>query len=239
MKIERINENQIKCTLTRSDLASRQIRLSELTYGTEKAKGLFQDMMEQANSELGFDVAEFPLMIEAIPVSMDCIVLMITKVDNPDEVDSRFTELANFNDFLDGDSKDEIDFSSIFSSNPNSLVDLVKHAKSGLAGAGQPGVNRSGETVFSFDALTDVIDLARSISGLKIGRSSLYKSSEDGKYYLVLCPDPDKNEDLSRITAVSSEFGTSVPSGFARTAYMEEHFEKIIEDDALESLAYV
>ena len=36
MKIEKINENQIRCTLTKDDLAERQIKLSELAYGTEK-----------------------------------------------------------------------------------------------------------------------------------------------------------------------------------------------------------
>ena len=44
MKIEKINENQIRCTLTKADLEDRQIRLSELAYGTEKAKSLFRDM---------------------------------------------------------------------------------------------------------------------------------------------------------------------------------------------------
>ena len=43
MKIEKINDSQIRCTLTSADLASREIKLSELAYGTEKAKNLFQD----------------------------------------------------------------------------------------------------------------------------------------------------------------------------------------------------
>ena len=30
MKIERLNENQIRCTLTREDLADRKLKLSEL-----------------------------------------------------------------------------------------------------------------------------------------------------------------------------------------------------------------
>ena len=38
MKIEKINDNQIRCTLTREDLESHQIRISELAYGTDKAK---------------------------------------------------------------------------------------------------------------------------------------------------------------------------------------------------------
>ena len=49
MKIEKINDNQIRCTLTREDLENHQIRLSELAYGTEKAKSLFRDMMQQAS----------------------------------------------------------------------------------------------------------------------------------------------------------------------------------------------
>ena len=30
MKIEKLNDNQIRCTLTKEDLASRQLKLSEL-----------------------------------------------------------------------------------------------------------------------------------------------------------------------------------------------------------------
>ena len=65
MKIEKINDNQIRCTLTRDDLAQRQLKLSELAYGSEKAKSLFREMMQQAASEFGFESDNLPLMIEA------------------------------------------------------------------------------------------------------------------------------------------------------------------------------
>ena len=42
MKIERLNENQIRCTLNKSDLASRQLKINELAYGSDKAKELFR-----------------------------------------------------------------------------------------------------------------------------------------------------------------------------------------------------
>ena len=38
MKIEKLNDNQIRCTLTPADLADRHLKLSELAYGTEKPK---------------------------------------------------------------------------------------------------------------------------------------------------------------------------------------------------------
>ena len=69
MKIEKISDNQIRCTLTRADLADRQLQLSELAYGTEKAKSLFRDMMQQAQIQFGFEADNIPLIIEAVPVS--------------------------------------------------------------------------------------------------------------------------------------------------------------------------
>ena len=94
MKIEKLNENQIRCTLTKEDLASRQLKISELAYGTEKAKNLFRDMMQQANYEFGFEAEEIPLMIEAVPLNGECIVLIITKVEDPEELDTRFSRFA-------------------------------------------------------------------------------------------------------------------------------------------------
>ena len=80
MKIEKISENQIRCTLNKADLSERHLKISELAYGSDKAKELFRDMMEQANIDFGFDADNIPLMIEAIPTSKDSIVLLITKV---------------------------------------------------------------------------------------------------------------------------------------------------------------
>ena len=92
MKIEKVNDNQIRCTLTKEDLADRQLKLSELAYGTEKAKVLFRDMMQQAAYEFGFEAEDIPLMIEAIPLSADTIILIITKVEYPEEIDTRFSK---------------------------------------------------------------------------------------------------------------------------------------------------
>ena len=94
MKIEKLNENQIRCTLTHADLAARHLKLSELAYGTEKAKALFRDMMQQASFDFGFEAENIPLMIEAIPSSADSIVLIITKVEDPEELDTRFSKFT-------------------------------------------------------------------------------------------------------------------------------------------------
>ncbi len=130
MRIERISDNQIRCTLSNRDLIERHLKISELAYGSERAKELFRDMMEQANIDFGFEAEDIPLMIEAIPTSRESLVLVITKVDNPQEFDEKF---ANFNipaeeaydDELDIDSENDTFFEESDDMNPASFDNLM------------------------------------------------------------------------------------------------------------------
>lgn len=103
MRIEKISEKQIRCTLNQKDLKDREIGISELAYGTAKAKALFRDMMQQASYELGFDADDIPLMIEAIPLLPEALILVITKVEDPDELDTRFSCFTEERDWTEED----------------------------------------------------------------------------------------------------------------------------------------
>lgn len=121
MRIERINDNQIRCTLNKRDLAERHLKISELAYGSDKAKKLFRDMMEQAHMDYGFEADDIPLMIEAIPTSRDSIVLVITKVDNPEELEERFSPFRSFS--RDEDNTDEEDDDDFYDSDTEDYDD--------------------------------------------------------------------------------------------------------------------
>lgn len=133
MKIEKVNDNQIRCTLTREDLDNRQLKLSELAYGTEKAKSLFRDMMQQASYEFGFEAEDIPLMIEAIPLSADTIILIITKVEYPEELDTRFSKFSE----ADSSSGMDNDLNGIdaVSEGADDILDLFKKIQMDRANA--------------------------------------------------------------------------------------------------------
>jgi adapter protein MecA 1/2 len=102
MKIEKVNDNQIRCILSKEDLDDRQLKISEIAYGSDKAKLLLKDVMQQASYEYGFEADNIPLMIEAIPMNTGCVVFIITKVQNPEELDTRFSRFAP--SVMEGDS---------------------------------------------------------------------------------------------------------------------------------------
>ena len=95
MKLERINENKVRFILDSADLEERDLQVSELAYGSDKAKELFDDLMEMAREEMGFDEGPQPLMVEAIPMANNGLMVNISRVENPDELDTRFSRFTN------------------------------------------------------------------------------------------------------------------------------------------------
>lgn len=114
MKIERLSENQIRCTLNKADLNEKHLKISELAYGTQKARELFRDMIQQASAELGFEIDDTPLMVEAIPVSPDCLILIVTKVEDPEELDTRFSRFSKVNEYDIDDDDDFEDYDDVY-----------------------------------------------------------------------------------------------------------------------------
>lgn len=249
MKIEKVNEHQIRCTLTREDLADRELKISELAYGTDKAKTLFRDMMQLAAYECGFEAEDIPLMIEAIPLNAECIVLIITKVEDPEELDTRFSKFApSVHDEVYDDEAD--DLIEAFSDNAEEVIDMLRkmdqHSRTAPVPdtGNKPSVQNKDtlsvphtERMFSFVSLSDVINLAHIAAPMYKGASSLYKNDNDGSYLLLISPLGLKTADFNRICNILSEYGKPEPFSSAAESYLEEHFEPVIKDKAIPSLA--
>ena len=163
MKIERISENQIRCTLSKHDLSERHLKISELAYGSEKAKELFRDMMEQASIDFGFDADDIPLMIEAIPTSRDSIVLVITKVDNPDEFEERFSHFEQLHELIEeANEKNSSDGSREFIPLSEALKNSATKKKAGKKKKSETISDKV--KVFSFVSLNPIIEVAHLVS---------------------------------------------------------------------------
>lgn len=251
MKIEKINDNQIRCTLTSDDLAKRQIRISELAYGTEKAKNLFRDMMQQAHHQFGFDADNIPLMIEAIPVSPDSIVLIITKVEDPEELDTRFSKFAPISESSsDGQNElhlegadDIIDiFKKIYELKEKAL-ERKKAAKASSDAAGQTDQPEEMTVpvdlirLYEFPHLDAVIDAVTSLNHFYTGENSLYKDENQSIYLLVLHQSGHTPEEFNKVCNVLSEYADGQTYSAASEAYLQEHKDIIIAGNAVQQLS--
>lgn len=246
MKFERINDHQIRCILSGADLADRQVKISELEYGTDKARLLFRDMLEQASFELGFEADNIPLLIEAIPLPSDSVLLVITKVEDPDELDTRFANFAP----------------SILREEDSDIQDVIKQSSEGLPGVldlfkkltdevvksteaseevkkVKPEQNNSSVDIsgaFVFKSLNEVIKACGIIAKFFKGTSSLYRDESEESFVLIVSKGEHTTEEFNRVCNVLSEYGEMEKSNPATQAYYVEHGNCLINEHAIETL---
>ena len=239
MKIERINENQIRCTLTSSDLSARNLNLGELAYGTEKAKKLFHEMIQKASNEVGFEADDIPLMVEAIPLSSESIMLIITKIEDPEELDTRFsrfspgnedeplTTLAN--ELLEGADG----LLSLFTDNSkNTAASPLTGSDAPFTEKAEPGSKLPAARIFTFGS--------RIAAPVCETPNTLYKHPSDGRYYLVVRQTADSTDAFNRLCNLLSEYSEPLKTAAAPNAfeaYYEEHYETIVREHALSTLS--
>ena len=249
LKIEKISDSQIRFTLTDEDLAARQIKLSELAYGTEKARNLFREMMQQAASQVGFEADNIPLMIEAVPMNGGSLVLIVTKVDNPEELDTRFSSFApsvgtseNSADSLPGS------FEQLLHSITGSCGTSEKAPSSQQAAPAQRPSDEMKEAMqkfrdyalcnrlYSFENMDRVIEAASRVSESYSGESVLF--GRTGQYLLLLkMKDVAEVSAMQHVLATVSEYASMLPITYARQQYLEEHGNVLIASGALSQLA--
>lgn len=244
MTIERLSDTQIRCTLNKQDLQERQLQLSELFYGSDKAKELFHDLIQMASYECGFETEDLPLMIEAIPVDADCLVLVVTKVEDSEELDSRFSNFTPFTEKQSHSEKaaipalaDEIlnyfsQFKELLSKKASELS-----AKTEASKEEDETAPASLKKVYIFDSLQAVSRFATVVASYYHGDAKLYNDSTTGAYYLLLDMFGHTAEEFNKLCNIASEYGHSVSANNAALLYYKEHFTNVAGDRILETLA--
>ncbi len=211
MKIEKMSENQVKIVLNKEDLNERNIKLSELAYGSEKVQSLFREMMEQAVVEYGFQSDNTPLMVEAFPIALDSIMILVTKVSSSDELEGKLSLLPQTRDGR-------------------------KFKKKGLLEEKSENVEDDKICIYSFHSLDDVASLSSRLYKLFTGTNLLFK--EQSKYFLVLHTDEGlETLTLQELESILSEYGQKHTSSYLSKFYLYEHGELLIKDSAITILA--
>jgi len=241
MKIEKLNDNQIRCTLTRADLADRELKFSELVCGTEKAKSLFQDMMQKAHTEFGFEAEDTPLMIEAVPASSDSIVLIITKVDDAEEIDAKFSKFGSSPSDFDNKKRNVLDKLE----GADEILDLINKVKEAVSETAKQVAKQSEKTklpkvrLFSFSTLDAVIHAGHLLKDMYHGANTLYKDTPNDVYVLALTQSEHSGAEFNKVCNMLSEYGCLEKASPAILAYLEEHCEVIVTANALQELSTI
>ena len=230
MKLERISENKIRCTLTGNDLSSRQIMLAELAYGSDKARQLFRDMMDLAAEELGFETEDMPIVVEAVPMANGSIVLTISKVENPEELDARFSRFTPSPE--DQEEEDEEEGGSVW----QAVNEYEISEPESSAGIFAPEQDET--VVFEFASLSDISRMSRHLRADLSCLNSLYKNPRSGRYYLAADRLVSGEQDFMDLCRLCTEYGSRCRTENVRRqlSHIREHYTLILRGQAVQRL---
>ena len=199
--------------------------------------------MLQANAEFGFEANDIPLMIEAIPMPNDCIVLIITKVSDPEELDTRFSKFSPSNvDVLDVSAESK---KTVSAEGADEVLDIFKrmmeqHIKGVEKQQEEKPAKIADEIdltrLYCFGNLESIIEAAHVLKNYYHGENRLYKNNSRKLYYLVLSKSSHTPEEFNKICNILTEYGSNEPYKKSTESYMAEHYDLVIKKDALQKL---
>lgn len=235
MKIEKINENKIKCTLNPGDLEARKITVKEIATGSEKAHELLNEMMQKAQAEFGFKAEGVPLMIEAACLPDGQVVLMISKSNDavPPKGRGRF-------DFSITKAAEPLQ-ADVALENPNAeevktaIDNFFDFAKKQVLGKIQNGEGLEEEIEkalppamsFLFRDVDSTKGALKTIKKKFQGNIEVYKNPATGSFFVILYREGAPNQNFNKSCNLMSEYGAQVKNECVSTSYYKEHYDEI------------
>ena len=185
-------------------------------------------------------------------------------MEDPEELDTRFSKFApsvhedTVDDVLDSIAEGADDVLDLFKKiqNKHALPDNSKSeeassqnspdieaARRSFKNALQKKLEDTASAmeltkIYSFHSLHEVTEAAHILSQCYEGVNSLYNAGENG-YILVLSKSGHTPAEFNTVCNILSEYGSPSRSVPASEAYLEEHYEPVIKDSALQSLSCI
>ena len=179
-------------------------------------------------------------------------------MEDPEELDTRFSKFAPSVHEDDDYDEDSDNLADAFSDGADEVLNMLRKMSgsdtSEMPAKTAPSSSRESaqrtavkenspvqvsSRLFSFATLHDVTRLAHVAAASYKGMNTLYKDETTGSYLLLINADKQSASDFNRICNLISEYGRPEKTVLSAKAYLEEHYEPLIKDHAIESLSQI
>lgn len=226
MKIERLNDNQITFTLWKTDLEEYDLTITDLIgKRSEKAESLLKRLMDVAREDYDFEVEDSSLVVEAMQVNQDCLVFVVTKLGEGENLDPRYEFMQKIKENVQRLAESREDSSG---------MEELREERSKPSDKPLPTPMYA---IYRFDSLDKIIEVSQLSYRFYDSDNTLYKNKKDGRYYLLITRNRNTEEEFKVVSRQLREFGTPIFQSYAYRYYIDEHFERIIHDNALQTLS--
>lgn len=250
MKIERLSENQMRFTVWKEDFEENDIDISDIAGNKSgKADELLKYMMQRAKDEFGFEPDSAPLVVEAMQVDKECMVFLVTKLEEGVELDSKYAYIQKLKESL----KNGVDM-FLKDGQEDAVGVHITQDDTSLTGGVQSGSPTPGApfgsspveskkdnilpyVIYTFTDIENIITVAKMSESYYKSDNTLYITPDEVTYYLVASHNRNTDGEFKLLCRQLREFGKPYSFNYATKYYMDEHYNPVIRDKALQTLS--
>lgn len=227
MRIKRVDEKTVKCFLSNEELEAYEIDYQDFITHTEKAKQVVQDILNQAEAEVGYKPPRVAFDMQIMVLRDQGILLTLSENDGTVDHAKRLMDyLKTMQQHLMEAGVTPGELNAIFPEMPA----MEKAEQSVEVKASEP----SDRAIFAFASILDVMNYAAILPTTLRIESALYEV--DGKFYLILQKGAASYERFSRACIQALDFGRLHSAEASQELYLEEHGTCLIAEKAVRKL---
>ena len=181
-------------------------------------------------------------------------MLLITKVEYPEEMDTRFSQFSEPDeDILSGipgmgenvvELKGADDILGLFNKIREEQEKFRKEQEAqeqktpeGEKTRPVPEIPVDLTKMFEFSSMEQVERIAHVLDGYYDGQNDLYKNERQNHFFLMIHKSGHTPEEFNKVCNILSEYGTQQTYTPAAGAFMKEHYQVLLKNHALQTLA--
>lgn len=213
MKFKRIDDSNVRCVITQSELADLGINIEDLFCNAEKQQKFFCEIVDKARDEVGFKAPKEVVSVNIMPLPNHDI--SITLSENPGE-----------------------DFRQVMK---QAMRLAASAAKETLPKVLPKAPARTGEKpvkmrIYGFQSMHDLEQYCDSFTVDRKVKSSLFKDERKKQYYLIIEKGRLSLDAYNAICNSALDFGEFVSCDPSKQLFIVEHFNCLIKKHAVNVL---
>ena len=213
MDIRRIDEETVRCIVTEEDLTEYGLGIDDFFSNGEKSREFLENIVEQAQKEVGYQVKNGMLAMQVIPLPKNGLAITFSET---------------------GGNKFKNMFDQIQEEAEKTKEKKTPKATMKIAKGKQPK-----QRIFCFRTLFDVEEFCCVVPNEKIITSKLYKDESNKLFYLVINKGKIAADLYNRVCESAIEFADFTSEDPIHLVYCEEHYSCLIKKKAIDVMRQI
>ncbi len=232
MKFKRIDVETVRCLISEEELEENGLNMDDFLCNGDKTEDFLRKIVSLAETEVGYRIPGGSLSVQASILPNHVLSLTLSEKKGQGILDI----LRNLKNAMTKLSEAvENDDTEAFREILEAMGATDTQQRIGESDSGEKSVVKSSYQI-EFDTFDHVLRYADATLVPDSVANVVYSLEKTGKYYLIIYKGRLNDDQMCRLLSAALDFSHAIYSDPSLLAYLDEHGEKVLSEDALQTL---